>query len=118
MVHSRLTPLYNPRKGPNSLVVSLVARPGVVPYGHYTNLPLEIREPMNVLLPTAGELNAKMRSKKVFDFDVLFVQWETVVLDHIFLFNSPVKKRFFGSRFQRKIFYSAREEPNPVALRD
>ena len=42
-------------------------------------------------------------SKKVFDFGVFLVQWETV-LDRIFEFNSPVKKMFFGSRFQWKIF--------------
>ena len=48
-------------------LVSLVARPGVVPYGRYKNLPLETRAKEHF---STGELNAKMRSKKVFDFGV------------------------------------------------
>ena len=60
------SPKYlQPTKKPKP--VSLVARPGVVPYGRYKNLPLETRA--NEHFPT-GELNAKMRSKKIFDFGV------------------------------------------------
>ena len=58
---------HNPRK--SQKLVSLVARPGVVPYGRYKNLPLETRAKEQ--FPT-GELNAKMRSKKVFDFGGVF----------------------------------------------
>ena len=54
-----------PTKKPK--LVSLVARPGMVPYGRYKNLPLETRA--NEHFPI-GELNAKMRFKKVFDFGV------------------------------------------------
>ena len=56
--------LYNPRESPAKLA-SLLARPGVVPYGRYKNLPLETRAKEHF---PASELNAKIRSKKVNDF--------------------------------------------------
>ena len=68
---------------------SLVARPGVVPYGTYKNLPLETRAKQN--LPT-GELNAKMRSNFFSRFWCFLVQWETF-LDRIFEFNAPLEKK-------------------------
>ena len=43
-------------------LVSLVAQPDAVPYGRYKNLPLKTRAKEHF---STGELNSKMRSKKV-----------------------------------------------------
>ena len=53
--------MHNPRSNKSELV-SLVARPGVVPYGRYYNLPIETRAKEHF---SAGYLNAKMRSKSL-----------------------------------------------------
>ena len=85
---TRTAPLaYGPRK--KNELVSLVAQPGVVPYGRYKNLPLETRAKEHF---STGELNAKMRSKKVFGFGVFLVQWESF-LNRILVFDSLVEKR-------------------------
>ena len=75
-----------PTKNPE--LVSPVARPGVVPYGRYKNLPLETRVKEHF---STGELNAKIRHKKVVGFGVFLVQWETI-LNRILVFDPPVEK--------------------------
>ena len=91
-------------------LVNKIAGEGAGPYGRCKNPSLETRAKEHF---STGELNAKMRSKKVFDF----VFFSSVVSGNLFWIAfwslTHLWKNVLWLAFQVEDFYSARKEPHP-----
>ena len=89
-------------------LVNKIAGEGAGLYGRYKNLPLETRAKEH--FPT-GELNSKMRSKKI-PTELKNTKIEKKKLDRILAFNSPVENVPWLA-FSVKDFNSVRKGPHP-----